>query len=118
MNLAIVATAAYYPAVSYRFIAPGECPSIKRIQAAVSAYFNLPQRIMTTHSRYRSEARPRQIAMYLARHLTGNSLPMIGRHFAGRDHTTVMHAVKAIETLCVNDAGMAADVACLRGRLA
>ena len=54
---------------------------------------------MTSSRRIRSFARPRQVAMYLSKKLTTRSLPEIGRKFGGRDHTTVIHAVKKIEQL-------------------
>ena len=59
-------------------------------------------------------ARPRQIAMYLAKQLTSRSLPEIGRKFGGRDHTTVMHAVKKIEELRQTDLSFSEDVDLLR----
>jgi chromosomal replication initiator protein len=62
-------------------------------------------------------ARPRQVAMYLAKQLTSRSLPEIGRKFGGRDHTTVMHAVKKIEELVVIDRALAEDVELLRRML-
>ena len=68
--------------------------TIEEIQKKVAEHFNI--RITDMHSprRSRSVARPRQIAMYLAKSITSRSLPEIGRKFGGRDHTTVMHAVK------------------------
>jgi len=64
------------------------------------------------HSARRSVAiaRPRQVAMYLAKKLTSKSLPEIGRKFGGKDHTTVMHAVKRIEELSKKDSEFAEDV--------
>ena len=58
---------------------------------------------MLSARRSRSLARPRQIAMYLAKHYTSNSLPEIGRKFSNRDHTTVIHAVKKIDELSQNN---------------
>ena len=55
-------------------------------------------------------ARPRQVAMYLAKQLTPRSLPEIGRNFGGRDHTTVIHAVRKIEELCAEDSQIAEDL--------
>ena len=60
--------------------------------------------------RIRSFARPRQIAMYLSKKLTSRSLPEIGRKFGGRDHTTVIHAIKTIEEIMVNDPSLAEDI--------
>ncbi len=62
-------------------------------------------------------ARPRQIAMYLSKNLTSRSLPEIGRRFGGRDHTTVMHGVKRIEELKIQDGQVAEDVEILRRAL-
>jgi chromosomal replication initiator protein len=62
-------------------------------------------------------ARPRQVAMYLAKQLTSRSLPEIGRKFGGRDHTTVIHAVKKIEELIELDSALAEDVELLRRML-
>ncbi|MBT6983497.1 MAG: chromosomal replication initiator protein DnaA, partial [Rhodospirillaceae bacterium] len=67
--------------------------------------------------RARAVARPRQVAMYLAKQLTTRSLPEIGRKFGGRDHTTVMHAVKRIEELRQTDAALAEDIDLLRRML-
>ena len=63
--------------------------------------------------RARTVARPRQIAMYLAKQLTSRSLPEIGRKF-DRDHTTVMHAVRKVEELILEDASLAENVDALR----
>ena len=77
--------------------------SVESIQNIVAVYFNLNIQEMLSPRRVRSLARPRQIAMYLAKQYTTNSLPDIGRKFSNRDHTTVIHAVKKIEGLVVND---------------
>jgi chromosomal replication initiator protein len=84
--------------------------TIDEIQKSVAAHFNI--RISDMHSarRARSVARPRQVAMYLAKQLTTRSLPEIGRKFGGRDHTTVMHAVRKVEELREHDSGFAEDV--------
>ena len=65
----------------------------------------------------RSYARPRQVAMYLSKLLTSRSLPEIGRRFGGRDHTTVMHGVKRIEDLQIQDGQVAEDIEMLRRAL-
>ena len=77
--------------------------TIEEIQKSVAEHFNI--RISDMHSarRARSVARPRQVAMYLSKQLTSRSLPEIGRKFGGRDHTTVMHAVKKVDELCDHD---------------
>jgi len=77
--------------------------NIEFIQKVVASYFNLNIDEMLSARRTRSLARPRQIAMYLAKILTTNSLPDIGRKFSNRDHTTVIHAVKKIDELIKKD---------------
>jgi len=72
---------------------------------------------MYSSRRARAVARPRQIAMYLAKQLTARSLPEIGRKFGGRDHTTVMHAVRKVEELKATDNGFSEDVELLRRML-
>ena len=72
---------------------------------------------MFSARRARSIARPRQIAMYLAKNLTTSSYPEIGRKFGGRDHTTIMHAVKKIEELLIHDSELSNDVELLRSLL-
>lgn len=84
--------------------------TIDEIQRAVSAHYGMRQAEMVSARRARAVARPRQIAMYLAKRLTPRSLPEIGRRFGGRDHTTVIHAVKQIERLRGEDADLDADV--------
>ena len=71
--------------------------SIETIQNIVAAHFNLNIQEMLSARRSRSLARPRQIAMYLAKQHTSNSLPDIGKKFSNRDHTTEIHEVKKIE---------------------
>jgi len=73
--------------------------TIDEIQNKVSNYYNINVDDLTSSRRLRSFARPRQVAMYLAKKLTSRSLPEIGRKFGGRDHTTVIHAVKKIDQL-------------------
>ena len=77
--------------------------NIETIQNIVAAHFNLNLSEMLSARRSRSLARPRQIAMYLAKQHTTNSLPEIGRKFSNRDHTTVIHAVKKIDELLKKD---------------
>jgi chromosomal replication initiator protein len=76
---------------------------IRDIKAAVCAHYRLPAIEMESHRRAREVARPRQIAMCLSKQMTPQSLPAIGKLFGGRDHTTVMHAVKSVEQRYVND---------------
>lgn len=91
--------------------------TIEEIQRKVATHFNI--RITDMHSarRSRSIARPRQVAMYLAKQLTQRSLPEIGRKFGGRDHTTVMHAVKKVDELRAADRHFDEDVDMLRRML-
>ena len=77
--------------------------NVETIQNLVADYFNLNIQEMLSQRRSRSLARPRQIAMYLAKQYTTNSLPDIGRKFSNRDHTTVIHAVKKIDELIKKD---------------
>ncbi len=87
--------------------------TIEEIQKRVSDHFKIRQAEMISARRARAVARPRQIAMYLAKQLTPRSLPEIGRRFGGRDHTTVIHAVKQIEKLRAADSEIDADVRAL-----
>ncbi len=91
--------------------------TIEEIQKRVAEHFNIKLADMQSPRRARQVARPRQIAMFLAKQLTTRSLPEIGRKFGGRDHTTVMHAVKKVEELCAADSGFAEDVDLLRRML-
>jgi len=91
--------------------------TIDEIQKRVAEHFNIRFSEMTSARRARSVARPRQVAMYLAKQLTTRSLPEIGRKFGGRDHTTVMHAVRKIEELKLSDRALAEDVELLRRML-
>ena len=77
--------------------------TIDQIQKKVAEHYNIRLTDMHSPRRSRSLARPRQIAMYLAKQHTTNSLPDIGRKFSNRDHTTVIHAVKKIEELIKKD---------------
>ena len=91
--------------------------TIEEIQKKVAEHYNI--RIADMHSarRARAVARPRQIAMYLSKLLTSRSLPEIGRKFGGRDHTTVMHAVRKVEELKATDSSFAEDLELLRRML-
>jgi chromosomal replication initiator protein len=91
--------------------------TIEEIQRKCAEHFNIKQADMQSPRRARQVARPRQVAMYLAKQLTTRSLPEIGRKFGGRDHTTVMHAVKKVEELCAADAGFSEDVDLLKRML-
>ena len=84
--------------------------TVDKIQNTVSSFFNIPLTEMLSQRRSRPLARPRQIAMYLAKKLTTRSLPEIGRRFANRDHTTVIHAVKTITRLSEKDLEMKKNI--------
>jgi hypothetical protein len=110
-------------------LAPALCPTcgspvaggrlmITHIQALVAAYYQIPVREMTSSRRNKEVCHPRQVAMYLASELTPKSLPDIGRRFGNRDHTTVIHAIKAVQGRMLVDAEIEADVKALRERLA
>jgi chromosomal replication initiator protein len=91
--------------------------TIEEIMRKVAEHYCLRLSDMTSARRARAVARPRQVAMFLAKTLTAKSLPEIGRRFGGRDHTTVMHAVRKIEQLAETDAQMAEDLELLRRML-
>jgi chromosomal replication initiator protein len=91
--------------------------SIDDIQRKVAEHYRLKLSDLLCARRAREVARPRQVAMYLAKKLTPRSLPEIGRRFGGRDHTTVMHAVKRIEELRAVDRELDADVVLLTRQL-
>jgi chromosomal replication initiator protein len=84
--------------------------TVDKIQNIVSNYFNIALSEMLSQRRSRPLARPRQIAMYLAKKMTTRSLPEIGRRFANRDHTTVIHAVKTITRLSEQDDEMKRNI--------
>ena len=84
--------------------------TVDKIQNVVSNYYNIPLSDMLSQRRSRPLARPRQVAMYLAKKMTSRSLPEIGRRFANRDHTTVIHAVKTITRLSEQDDEMKKNI--------
>ena len=84
--------------------------TIDEIQRKVADYYAIKLSDLLSARRAREVARPRQVAMFLAKRLTPRSLPDIGRRFGGRDHTTVMHAVKRIEELRADDSELDADI--------
>jgi len=91
--------------------------TVDKIQNVVSNYFNIALSEMLSQRRSRPLARPRQIAMYLAKKMTTRSLPEIGRRFANRDHTTVIHAVKTITRLSEQDDEMKKNINQIKGLL-
>jgi chromosomal replication initiator protein len=91
--------------------------TIEEIQKKVSEHYHLKLVEMSSARRARNVARPRQVAMYLAKQLTSRSLPEIGKKFGNRDHTTVMHACSRVQEIMGVDAGFAEDVELLRRML-
>jgi chromosomal replication initiator protein len=91
--------------------------TVDEIQKAVAEHFGLKQADLNAQGRARAIARPRQAGMWLAKQLTTRSLPDIGRRFGGRDHTTVLHAVRRIDQLRAADAQLARDLDILLHKL-
>ena len=88
--------------------------TIEEIQRKVAEHYNVRLSDLIGPKRLRTIARPRQVAMYLAKQLTSRSLPEIGRRFGGRDHTTIMHGVRKIEELAATDSQLADDLQLLK----
>jgi chromosomal replication initiator protein len=91
--------------------------TVDEIQKLTADHFGLKQADLLSERRTRSVARPRQVAMWLCKQHTTRSYPDIGRRFGGRDHTTVLHAVKKIEELLTSDDQIARDVEALTRKL-
>ncbi len=91
--------------------------TIEEIQKRVAEYYGIRLADMHSPRRARAVARPRQVAMYLSKHLTSKSLPEIGRKFGGRDHTTILHAVKKIDELMEREKSIHEDIDLLRRTL-
>lgn len=91
--------------------------TIEEIQRKVSEHYNIRMSDMIGPKRLRTIARPRQVAMYLAKTMTTRSLPEIGRRFGGRDHTTIMHGIRKVEELKATDSQLAEDLDLLRRSL-
>ena len=90
---------------------------IEDIQRVVARHYNVSRGDLLSARRTANVVRPRQVAMYLAKTMTLRSLPEIGRRFGGRDHTTVLHAVRKIELLIGNDQSLADEVESLKRQL-
>jgi chromosomal replication initiator protein len=90
---------------------------IEDIQRVVARQYNVSRSDLLSSRRTANVVRPRQVAMYLAKTLTMRSLPEIGRRFGGRDHTTVLHAVRKIEGLVGNDLALAEEIEILKRHL-
>lgn len=91
--------------------------TVEEIQRKVAEHYNIRLSDLVGPKRVRTLARPRQIAMYLAKQMTSRSLPEIGRRFGGRDHTTIMHGIRKIEELRTEDRSLAEDIDLLRRSL-
>ena len=87
---------------------------IEDIQRIVSRHYNVSRQEMISNRRTRTIVKPRQIAMFLSKTMTPRSFPEIGRRFGGRDHTTVLHAVRKIENLLQQDTKLSHEVELLR----
>lgn len=87
---------------------------IEDIQRVVSKHYNVSRQELVSNRRTRMIVKPRQIAMYLAKTLTPRSFPEIGRRFGGRDHTTVLHAVRKIEEMIAADAKLGHEIELLK----
>jgi chromosomal replication initiator protein len=88
--------------------------SVDEIQKSVASFYELKLAELLSEKRDRRLARPRQVAMFLTKELTSCSLPDIGRRFGGRDHTTVLHAIRKIESVKADDLVLAQDIAKIR----
>lgn len=88
--------------------------TVKGIQQAVAAHYGLPVSYMTSEHKTWDISHPRQVAMFLSRELLGKSYPNIGNLFGGRDHTTVLHAVRAVRGRTAEPCREAADIQRLR----
>lgn len=87
---------------------------IEEIQRVVARHYNVSKQDLLSNRRTRSIVRPRQVAMYLAKMMTLRSLPEIGRRFGGRDHTTVLHAVRKIEEIMGGDSKLGQELELLK----
>ncbi|MDB5552819.1 MAG: chromosomal replication initiator protein DnaA [Rhizobium sp.] len=92
-------------------------PRVEKIQRETMAYFEMPSAAFFSERRTANLVRARQVAMYLAKTLTTKSLPEIGRRFGGKDHTTVLHAVRKIEKLLPSDMTVSDAVETIKAKL-
>ena len=88
--------------------------TVEEIQRKVAEHYNVRLSDLIGPKRLRTIARPRQVAMYLAKHMTTRSLPEIGRRFGGRDHTTILHGVRKVEQLRAQDSQLSEDLELLK----
>ncbi|MBL6665025.1 MAG: chromosomal replication initiator protein DnaA [Rickettsiales bacterium] len=94
-----------------------KAPTVPKIQKQVASFYNIKISDLTSKSRARAIARPRQIAMYLAKNLTKESLPKIGKEFGGKNHATVIHSVKLVGELMNNDPKIFEEVRIIEDKL-
>jgi len=87
---------------------------IEDIQRVVARHYNVSRQELVSNRRTRVIVKPRQVAMYLSKTMTPRSFPEIGRRFGGRDHTTVLHAVRKIEDLISGDSKLSHEVELLK----
>ena len=97
-------------ALSGNWNPPEKSVPVETIKRRVAAFYDMTLEDLVSQRRHRAVARPRQVAMYFCKRLTRRSFPDIGQRFGGRDHTTVMHAVKRIEELAAQDVTFAAEL--------
>jgi chromosomal replication initiator protein len=100
-------------------IRPGEPKRVRieDIQNVVARRYNVSRADLLSSRRTMDVVRPRHVAMYLAKMLTLRSLPEIGRRFGGRDHTTVLHAVRKIDAVIGNDPALAEEIEVIKRQL-
>jgi hypothetical protein len=98
-------------------IPPVNIRRIEDIQRAVVRYFDIPRDDLSSERRNAQVVKPRQIAMFFCRHLTPRSFDYIGKRFGGRDHSTVLHAVRTVTAKCRRDIEYAYDVAMIESEL-
>ncbi len=91
--------------------------NIAKVQKIVANFYNIKISDLTSASRLRSIARPRQVAMYLCKSLTNESLPKIGEKFGGKNHATVIHSCKTVDKLILQDANLIADIKSLEDKI-
>ena len=98
-------------------IIEGNGPTIEQIISEVSTFYHIKRSDLLGKRRHKSVAHPRQVGMYLTRQNTNHSLEEVGAHFGGRDHTTVMHAVRSISKKCKDDQELLGQIRTLEARL-
>ena len=97
---------------------PTKRVAIAAIRDCIESFYRLRPGALVGPSRRKKAAHPRQIVMYFAREMTSKSLPDIGRFLGGRDHTTIIHGIRAVQKRIETDADFAEEVAFLRQRVA